>query len=95
MMTNQRSFASVMQALLIGLLTLSFALITQRSSNDVYRWGILLLIVSTLFQMAFGNIPSKTGFIRSVLYLGVAAILIGGIVWLSIALVPTLLDLGQ
>jgi FtsH-binding integral membrane protein len=95
MTTTKRSFAAVVQVGLIGLLICSFILITQNFNRSVYQWGVLLLIVSTLFQIVFSNIPPSTGFVRSLIYLVFSAILIGGIVALSISLVPFLLDLGK
>jgi len=74
MIGTKRPFASVMQTLLIGLLGFSFLLIAQQYNRDVYQWGVLLLIIFTLLQMAFGNIPSSTGFVRSLFYLGIAAL---------------------
>ena len=58
-------------------------------------WGVLLLVIFTLLQIAFGNIPETFTFRKSMLSLGLAALILGGIVVLSIYLVPHLLMLGR
>ncbi|MCL4251825.1 MAG: hypothetical protein KJ065_26970 [Anaerolineae bacterium] len=92
---RERTFASTVQLALIFLLALSFVLITQRFDRQIYYWGVFLLIVFTLLQIAFGNIPSEWNFARSMMGLVLAALIITGLVVLSIALVPTLINLGR
>lgn len=94
-MIKKRPFASHVQMILIGLLLLSFALITQKNSKSIYQAGMLLLIFSTLLQIAFGNIPPETNFKRSILYVGIAAAIISGIIFLAISIAPSLINLGR
>lgn len=92
---NKRPFAATVQLALIFLLAFSFLLISQRFDKQIYYWGVFLLIVFTLLQIAFGNIPSEWNFARSLMGLALAALIIGGLVVLSIALAPTLISLGR
>ncbi|MBZ0278518.1 MAG: hypothetical protein K8I60_20390 [Anaerolineae bacterium] len=95
MMNFRQPFASIAKTALILLLLLSFVLITQQSSKAIYQIGMLLLIIFTLLQIAFGNIPSSANFKQTLLYLGIAAVIIGGLVFFSIAIAPTMIRLGR
>lgn len=88
-------FASRVQLALVFLMGISFVMIAQQFNRDLYRWGVLSLIVFTLLQIAFGNIPEHYNFRRSMLSLLLAAVIIGAIVFISIAIVPSLLKLGR
>jgi amino acid transporter len=88
-------FASVVQIGLIVLLTVSFALITQQVERDVYRVGVFSLIIFTLVQVAFGNIPPQTNIRNSMIGLLITAVVIAAVVGFSIWLAPTLIRLGQ
>jgi hypothetical protein len=90
-----RTFASVMQVLLIVGLTVSFLLIAQKFSDDVYRYGVLMLIVLTLIQIAFGNISPQANFGRSMVGLAITAVIIAAVVGLAIFLVPYLIEMGR
>ena len=48
-----------MQGILVVLLAVSFAMITQQFSEVFYRLGFLLLIASTFVQIVFGNLPPE------------------------------------
>ncbi len=91
----RQPFAATAQLVLIVLLLASFVLIAQQFSKDIYALGMNALIFFTLLQIAFGNIPSHFNLRQSVLGVVVAALIIGGIVILSIYLVPSLLMLGR
>jgi hypothetical protein len=91
----KRTFASNMQFILIWCMLLSFILITQQWDRSAYRLGILTLIGFTLLQIAFGNIPPRFNFVKSILSVALAAVIIGSIVWLSINLVPSLIEIGR
>ncbi len=88
-------FASVAKSVLIVLLGLTFILISQQFDRSIYRLGVTLLIVFTLLQVAFGNIPAEWNFRQSLVGLAIAAVIIGSIVFLSIQLVPMLVALGR
>lgn len=88
-------FASKLQIILLAGMVLAFLLIAQNLSADVYRYGLLLLIGSSLLQVVAGNIPPQARLISTLvrLLIGlaiVAAVFVGGIL-----LVPYLAQLGS
>jgi hypothetical protein len=88
-------FASKLQMVLLAGMVLAFLLIAQNVSADVYHYGLLLLIGSSLLQVVAGNIPPQAGLISTLvrLLIGLAivvAVFVGGIL-----LVPYLAQLGQ
>jgi hypothetical protein len=89
------SFPERAERVLIGGMVLGIALIMQRSSIDLFKAGLSVLVASTLLQIAVGNIPkqgSVTGsLLRIVLILGIVALVFALGVWL----VPTLSGLGR
>lgn len=89
------AFASVVQVSLIVLLVACFALITQQVERDVYEVGVMALMIFTLIQIPFGNIPTQGNFRLSMFGLVVGLVIIAGLVLLSIWLVPYLIDLGN
>ncbi|MCL4554465.1 MAG: hypothetical protein M1565_04960 [Actinobacteria bacterium] len=95
MMRGKRPFASTVQAILIVLLVLSFVLIAQQVSMTVYHVGLVLLVVSTLVQIAFGNIPPSANLRRSLNGLGIGLAVISAMFGLGIILVPYLINLGR
>jgi len=94
-MSGKRTFASGVQLLLVLLMLLSIILIGQRSSFAGYKVGLLLLAVTTLSQIAFGNIPPAAGLGKSIrmylIFMGVTAAIFA----VSIALAPVLVGLGR
>lgn len=92
---QKQTFASIAQLVLIILLGVSFVMITQQVNKDIYYYGVFALIVLTLFQVAFGNIPSSSNWKTSLFGVVVAAVIISALVLISIQLVPTLLELGR
>lgn len=92
---QRRAFAAIVQQTLIALLLLSFVMIAQQFNRDIYALGLNALIFFTLLQIAFGNIPSHFNFRQSLMGVALAALIIGGIVILSINLVPSLLMIGR
>jgi hypothetical protein len=89
------AFASVVQGILIILMGLSFVMIAQQFNRSIYQVGLLLMIASTVAQIAFGNIPSTAGVRRSLTMLVVILVVIVIVVVVGISLVPTLLQLGR
>lgn len=94
-MTNRHTFTSVMQLLLVFFMLLSIILIGQRSSFLGYKAGLILLVVTTLSQIAFGNIPPSARFGKSMrmyaIFMGVTALIFA----ISIAVAPLLVNLGR
>ncbi|OUM97619.1 MAG: hypothetical protein BAA02_08065 [Paenibacillaceae bacterium ZCTH02-B3] len=95
MKAERRPFASVVQAVLIMLLVVSFILISQRFSEGLYRFGFVLLIATTFVQIAFGNIPPSAGFGQSMKLLGITFGVIAVIFAVGIWIAPYLVKLGQ
>ncbi len=102
------TFASRMQALLVWVMLASFVLITQQLTTFfevggveidlgllLYQIGMGTLIVSSLLQIAFGNIPPSAGFGSSLRLLGVAVVVVALVFGLGIVLAPFLTQLGR
>src|SRR5919112_2328037 len=62
-------FAARFQAILIVVLFATFLLILQQGNKQLYQIGLPLLVVAAFLQIAFGNIPPESGFVRSLLLL--------------------------
>ena len=90
-----KNFAEILHALLVILMLLSFVMIAQQSSKTVYQLGFLLLIVSTLIQIVFGNVPPDTNFAQSMKLLGIGLAIVAAVFLVGIKLVPYLVNLGR
>src|SRR5215216_4099303 len=88
-------FAARFQAILIVVLFATFLLILQQWSKQLYQIGLPLLVVAAFLQIAFGNIPPSTGFVKSMglllLTWGIVAVLIV----VSVQITPYLIQLGR
>jgi hypothetical protein len=88
-------FAARFQAILIAVMFLAFLLIMQQGSKQLYQIGLPLLVLAAFLQIAFGNIPPSTGFVKSMGLLlitwGIVALLIVVAVWIT----PNLIQLGR
>jgi len=91
----KQPFAAIVQGLLVILLLVSFAMITQQFNETFYRIGFLLLIASTLVQIVFGNLPPEADFKQSVKFTAVVFIIIAVVFGLGILLAPYLVNLGR
>lgn len=89
------AFASSVQISLIVVLLAAFLLIAQTEDRDFFRVGIPALIVFTLIQIAFGNIPPTASLRQSLIGLAITGVILAGVVLLSIWLVPSLIQLGR
>jgi hypothetical protein len=94
-MTSHKPFAAVMQAILIGLLLVSLVMIAQQYSQGVYQAGLILLVVTTVIQIGFGNIPADASFGKSMKLLALFLAIIASVFGAGILLVPTLLRLAR
>ncbi len=88
-------FAAIVQGLLVILLVISFAMITQQFNETIYRIGFLLLIASTFVQIAFGNLPPEANFKQSIKLTAVVFGIIAIVFGLGIFLAPHLVNLGR
>jgi hypothetical protein len=91
----KQPFAAIVQGILVILLLVSFAMITQQFNETLYRIGFLLLIASTLVQIVFGNLPPEADFKQSIRFTAVVFIIIAIVFGLGILLAPYLVNLGR
>ena len=88
-------FAARFQAILIVVMFATFVLILQQGNQQLYQIGLPVLVVAAFLQIAFGNIPPTTGFVKSMGLLlmtwGIVAVLIVA----AVLITPTLIQLGR
>jgi len=93
--SRRRFRASDIHVLLVILMSISIFMIGQQFSRDVYQIGLALLILSTLIQIAFGNIPGHFSLNRAmrlfVPFMGIILL----IFFISYIVVPLLYALGR
>jgi hypothetical protein len=93
--SRRQPFAARVQGGLIVVMLVAFLMILQQFSKDLYLVGLPLLVVAAFLQIAFGNIPPQSGFLKSMGLLVLTWAIIAA-VWIgSIALAPHLIALGQ
>jgi len=84
-----------MQGVLIVLLILSLVLIAQQASFNLYHVGFLMLVISAIIQIGFGNVPPTSDFKKSMGLLGIYLLVIAAVFGLGIILAPTLIRLAR
>lgn len=88
-------FAARFQAILIVVMFAAFLLILQQGNKQLYQIGLPVLVVAAFLQIAFGNIPPTTRFLKSmgllVMTWAIVAVLIVVAVWIT----PSLIQLGR
>jgi hypothetical protein len=94
-MKTKAAFAAKMQTAVIISMIISFVLIIQQINMALYNAGLVLLIISALSQMAFGNMPSEASFkeakkIMIIAFVIVVCVFVGGIL-----LAPVLIKIGR
>ena len=87
-------FASQLQIVLLVGMLLSFVLIGQNLSLEVYKWGLIILMLSALLQIVVGNIPPETQLIGTSLRLVLGLSIVVSVFLIGIWLVPYLAQLG-
>lgn len=91
----RRPFGALLQAALVVWLLASMALIGQPWSFTLYKVGMISLIISSLSQIAVGNIPITATANRSLrMYLTFMAIVVV-VFAVSILIAPSLVALGR
>jgi len=92
---RRRFRASDIHLLLVILMSISIFMIGQQFSRDVYQIGLALLVLSTLIQIAFGNIPGHFSLNQAmrlfVPFMGIILL----IFFISYIVVPLLYALGR
>lgn len=89
------AFAARAQGALILLLALCFVLVAQQVNHDVYRYGLIALMLFTVTQIGIGNTDPAAGLLHTLRNLVTTYLIVGGIVFLSIQLAPTLIGFGR
>ena len=88
-------FAAKFQAVLIAVMFAAFVLILQQGTKQLYQIGLPVLVLAAFLQIAFGNIPPATGFIKSMGLLLMTWVIIAILVFLAVQVTPSLIQLGQ
>jgi hypothetical protein len=88
-------FAARFQAILIVVMFAAFLLILQQQNKTLYQIGLPVLVVAAFLQIAFGNIPPTTGFVKSMGLLILTWAIVAVLIVLSIYLTPNLIQLGK
>jgi hypothetical protein len=88
-------FAARVQGLLIAVMLIGLVMIAQRQSATIYRIGLPLLIVAAFLQIAFGNIPPRARFGRSMALLLLTWAIVAAVFFISVKLAPTLIEASR
>lgn len=88
-------FAARFQAILIVVMFASFVLILQQGSKPLYQIGLPVLVLAAFLQIAFGNIPPASGFVKSMGLLILTWAIMAVLIIISINITPNLIQLGQ
>lgn len=88
-------FAARFQAILIVVMFASFVLILQQGSKPLYQIGLPVLVLAAFLQIAFGNIPPTSGFVKSMGLLLLTWAIVAALIVISINITPSLIHLGQ
>lgn len=88
-------FAARFQAILIVVMFATFVLILQQGSKSLYQIGLPVLVLAAFLQIAFGNIPPATNFVKSMGLLLLTWAIMAVLIVISINITPNLIQLGQ
>ena len=94
-MKKKIAFGARMQIIVIVSMIVSFGLIIQKMNMALYKIGLVLLIVSALSQMAFGNMPSEADFKEGNKIMMIAFTIVACVFGLGILLAPILIKIGR
>ncbi|GGD98030.1 hypothetical protein GCM10011390_16030 [Aureimonas endophytica] len=92
---HSRSFPEVLETTLIVGLLLGILLIAQRYDLTLYKIGLSILVVSTILQIAVGNLAKDASVARSLRFIAVVLLIVAAIFSLGIFLVPTFASFGH
>ena len=84
----KKHFSAIAQRIVIILLISSMLLIAQQISSKIYQIGLIMLMVSVILQIGFGNIPSTANFGRTMKLLAIILLIIVSVFLLGIVLAP-------
>jgi hypothetical protein len=91
----RHSFVPRIEFALIAIMCVGFVLIGQTWSFDVYRFGLIAVMLATLLNIAVGNLPRDASPARALLLTLFILALVAAVFGAGILLVPTLATLGQ
>jgi predicted membrane protein len=94
-MSKSRSFPERAEPVLIIGMILGIALIAQRYSISLFRWGLGILVASTILEIAVGNLPKEASLWRSVILTVVILCIFVIVFALGVWMVPVLSRLGR
>ena len=94
-MKNKIAFGARMQIIVIVSMVVSFGLIIQKMNMTLYKIGLLLLIVSALSQMAFGNMSPEADFKEGKKIMIIAYTIVACVFGLGILIAPVLIKIGR
>jgi hypothetical protein len=94
-MKKKAAFGARMQIIVIASMIVSFALIIQQMNMTLYKVGLVLLIVSALSQMAFGNMPAEADFKEGRKIMIIAYTIVACVFGIGILLAPVLINIGR
>ena len=92
---KKKPFAARIQSINIIVLLCSFVLIAQTRVKELYVVGIVVIMISALLQIAFGNIRPDLGFKESMKNIMKILFIILVIFVVSILLAPYLVKMGR
>ena len=88
-------FAARFQAILIVVMFAAFVLILQQGNKQLYQIGLPVLVVAAFLQIAFGNIPPATGFLKSMGLLLMTWAIVAVLIVVAVRITPELINLGR
>ncbi|MBE7186251.1 MAG: hypothetical protein INR68_17795 [Methylobacterium mesophilicum] len=92
---HARSFPEILETTLIVGLVAGILMIAQRYNLGLYKAGLCVLVVSTLLQIAVGNLRKDAGVGRSLRFIAIVLLIVAAIFVAGILLVPTFAELGR
>ncbi len=90
-----RSFPERLEITLIFGLLAGILLIAQRYDLILYKIGLVVLVVSTLLQIAVGNLRKDASPAGSLVFIVKILVIIAAVFGAGILLVPTFAQLGR
>ena len=94
-MKSARSFPERLETTLIAGMLIGIALIAQRYNLMLYKVGLSILVVSTLLQIAVGNLRKDASPSASLFFIFKILLVIVAVLAIGILLVPTFSHLGR
>lgn len=88
-------FAARFQAILIVVMFAAFLLILQQGNKQLYQFGLPVLVVAAFLQIAFGNIPPTTRFVKSMGLLLMTWGIVAALIVIAVRITPNLIQLGR